>query len=119
MTCGIFFVKINLNETKKLFAYGLHCLVHVIDESNSNNLRKKKLHPVWQALQQEFHVEYRITRKQVRKANILYRFKRARKCVISWLVTQELDYDEIERFYIEKFKIGRFDYEKALKNQKH
>jgi hypothetical protein len=42
---------IDLNETKKLFAYGLHCLEYVIEESNSDNLRKKKLHPVWQALQ--------------------------------------------------------------------
>jgi len=36
--------------------------------------------------------------------------------VISWLVAQDLEDDEIERFYIEKLKIDRFDYEKALKN---
>ena len=46
--------------------------------------------------------------------NINFRFKQARKCVISWLITQELDYDEIEEFYVEKFKIDRFDYEKAV-----
>jgi hypothetical protein len=38
--------------------------------------------------------------------------------VISWLIAQELDYDEIERFYIEKFRIDRFDYEKALIKQR-
>jgi len=54
----------------------------------------------------------------VRKANINYRFKRARKCVIGWLVVHDLDYDEIERFYIEKFKLNRHDYEMTLKNQK-
>ena len=37
---------------------------------------------------------------------------------MNWLVAQDLDYDEIERFYIEKFKIDRCDYEKALKKQK-
>jgi len=37
--------------------------------------------------------------------------------VISWLVAQDLDYDEIERFYIEKFKIDRFDYEKVKMKQ--
>ena len=38
--------------------------------------------------------------------------------MISWLVAQDLDYDEIDKFYIEKFKIDRFDYEKALKKQR-
>ncbi|HEX9974014.1 MAG TPA: hypothetical protein VGD14_18225 [bacterium] len=56
-------------------------------------------------------------KKSVRKANINYRFKRARKCVMNWLIAQEFDYYEIERFYIEKFRINRFDYEKALKKQ--
>jgi hypothetical protein len=54
----------------------------------------------------------------VLRANINYRFKRARKYVISWLIARELDYDEIERFYIEEFKIDRLDYEKALKKQR-
>jgi hypothetical protein len=38
--------------------------------------------------------------------------------VISWLVAQDLDYDEIERFFIEKFKIDRYDYKKAWKKQR-
>ena len=29
------------------------------------------------------------------------------------------DYDEVDRFYVEKFRIDRYDYEKALKKQKH
>jgi hypothetical protein len=35
-----------------------------------------------------------------------------------WLIAQELDDDEIERFYIENFKINRFVYEKALIKQR-
>jgi len=33
---------------------------------------------------------------------------------MNWLIAQELDYYEIERFYIEKFRIDRSDYEKEL-----
>jgi len=109
---------IDINETKKLFAYGMNSLEYVVETATHNNLNKKKLHPIWQALQAEFDAEYRVTKKQVRIANINYRFKRARTWVISWLVAQELDYDEIERFYIEKFRIDRYDYEKALNRQR-
>ena len=38
--------------------------------------------------------------------------------MISWLIAQDLDYDEIEKFYTENFKINRFDYEKAMKKQR-
>ena len=106
---------IDLNETKKLFAYGMNSLEYVIETATNNNLNKKKLHPIWQALKAEFNTEYRVTKKQVKRANINYRFKRARRCVISWLVARDLDYDEVNKFYIETFKIDRFKYEKELR----
>lgn len=37
--------------------------------------------------------------------------------MICWLVAQDLDYDKIERFYIEKFRIDRFDLERAFNRQ--
>ena len=35
--------------------------------------------------------------------------------MISWLVAQDLDYDEIDKFYTEKFSIDRFKYGKELR----
>lgn len=106
---------IDLNETRKLFAYGIDCLQYMDGVSDCGSMNKKKLHPIWQALQQEFSVEYQVTKSQVKIADINYRFKRVRKCLISWLVSQDIVFDNLDKFYIETFNIDRFSYEKEYR----
>ena len=65
-----------------------------------------------------FQEEYQIQRKLIYEADIEFRRKRARKWVISWLIARGLEFDEIETHYIEDFKITRYDYDKAVKQQR-
>ncbi|MBD3339307.1 MAG: hypothetical protein GF353_09370 [Candidatus Lokiarchaeota archaeon] len=100
---------------EKLFAYGLDALEYAIEPDDNGNIYRKPLHPLWKTLQTSFRTEYNISRKAVTDADIKYRFKRARRCVISWLVAQNFDYDDIDPFYIENFRIDRYDYDVALR----
>ena len=65
-----------------------------------------------------FQEEYQIQRKLIYEAAIEFRRKRARKWLISWLIARGLEFNEIENHYIEDLKISKFDYEKAVKQQR-
>ena len=55
-------------------------------------------------LQKFFHIEFRR--------------KRAKRWVMSWLIAQGYDFNEIAKHYIKDFKISKYDYEKAVKQQR-
>ena len=65
-----------------------------------------------------FQEEYQIHRKLIYESDIEFRRKRARRWVISWLIAKGYEFDEIARHYIEDFKISKYDYEKAVKQQR-
>ena len=106
-------VNIQGNEIKKLFAYGLNALQYV-ENGSDTNLARRELSFIWKALQREFQAEYSITRKQVKKANIEFRKKLARKRMISYLVARGFQYGEIPELYKKDLFICEHDYNKAL-----
>jgi len=65
-----------------------------------------------------FQEEYQIHRKLIYEADIEFRRKRAKRWVMSWLIAQGYDFNEIAKHYIKDFKISKYDYEKAVKQQR-
>jgi hypothetical protein len=106
-------VNIQGKEIKKLFAYGLNTLQYV-EDSKDSNFARRALSPIWKQLKVEFDHEYCIHRKQVKKADVNYRKKRARKMIISWLVAQEIEFDDIPKFYRKDLSIDKFEYGRKL-----
>ena len=111
-------VNIDQQEIDKLFAYGVNALEYMAKPDNGRNLYRKPLHPIWQKLKASFQQEYKIQRKLIYEADIEFRRKRARRWVMSWLISRGLGFDEIASHYIDNFKLTRYDYEKAMQRQR-
>jgi hypothetical protein len=106
-------VNIQGDEIKKLFAYGLDSLEYV-EASGDSNFARRELSPIWKRLKAEFNGEYSISKKQVKKANIEFRRKLARRRVMSWLISKNIEFSEISEMYISDFNIIEKEYNQAL-----
>ena len=106
-------VNIQAAEIKKLFAYGLNSLEYV-KEKNGVRSERWELSPIWKTLKQEFNTEYSITKKQVKKANIEFRKKVARKKMISFYVAQDFEFDEVPENIRSILFITDYEYTRAL-----
>ena len=106
-------VNIQGNEIKKLFAYGLNSLEYVT-EKNGVRSERWELSPIWKTLQHEFDVEYSITKKVVKKANIEFRKKLARKRMISFFVAKDLEFNAIPENIKSLLFISDYEYTRAL-----
>ena len=100
-------------EIKKLFAYGLNSLEYV-EDSKDSNFARRSLSPIWTALKQEFNTEYLVTKKAVKKANIEFRKKLARKRMVSFFVAKDFEFSEIPANYKSDLFITEYQYNKAL-----
>lgn len=108
------YVAYDENAVKQLHAYGVNSFEYCTETATNRNLSKAPLHPLWRALQTAHCSEYCINRKQVEQANIAYRYKMARKWVISWLAASSASYDDLPMQYLRDFKITVADYQKAV-----
>lgn len=106
-------VNIQGAEIKKLFAYGLNSLEYV-KEKNGVRSERWELSPIWKTLKQEFNIEYSIQKKQVKKANIEFRKKLARKRMISFFIAQDLEYSVLPENIKKILFITDFEYTRAL-----
>jgi hypothetical protein len=98
----------------RLWSHGVTAIEYVTEAATHRNLYKKPLHPLWQALHQEFFREYSVSPERVHQADIGYRYKRARPWVISWLAARGIAYEELPAHYVQDFRINESDYQKAL-----
>jgi len=106
-------VNIQGDEIKQLFAYGLDSLQYV-EASNDSNFARRELSPIWKALKQEFNVEYSIIRKKVKKANIEFRKKLARKRMISFFVAKDFEFSDVPENIRSILFISNFEYTREL-----
>ncbi len=93
-------------------------LEYVTELNKYGNLNRKPLDPIWMYLKKEFNVEYNINKKEVSKANIEFRKKKAKRWIISWLIARSIEYDDIKEGYRVDFAITRYEYEKEYERQK-
>lgn len=98
---------------ENLFAWGIDQISYMASESKSGNLSKKKLHPVWEALRAALYREYSLQPAEVKKANLEFRFKLARRYALSYCAAKWESFQEIPETLRREFALGREDFERA------
>jgi hypothetical protein len=97
----------------QLWAYGINALEYCARPADNRNLSRVPLDPLWADLQEFHRHEYGLTPQKVKGADLVYRRKRARTWVLSWLAACDLKFENLPEQYIHDFEITRLDYEKA------
>jgi len=96
-----------------LFAWGIDQISYMAREATHRHLSREKLHPVWEALRAALYQEYSLSKPAVRKANIEYRFKLARKYVLSYCGARFETFEEIPDQVRVTFALNEVEWEKA------
>ena len=105
----------NLNEDvlKSLWGYGMDSLQYMDSAASHNNLYKKQMHPVWEELNNALFSEYNLLPEEVKKANLEYRRKMARRWVLSFYAVKVDSYHEIPWDVCQEFFIDEESFVKA------
>ena len=98
-----------------LWGYGIDQLKYMDASASHRNLYRQDLHPVWRELHTALFSSYEVKPENIKKANVEYRYKMARKMVMSYFAAKEEQFDEIPENIRSEFGINGFDYQKALK----
>lgn len=99
------FIHVDEDLLNTLWSYGIDKIQYVDGEASHNNLYRKDLHPIWQELHEALFSEYAIRSPEVRKANLSYRWKIARRALVSYYGLEAESYQQVPEEIRRKFNI--------------
>lgn len=106
---------VNFDESflNLLWSHGIENIQYMANEASFNNLYREAVHPVWQELNRVLMCEYEVTPGKVKKASLEYRYKMARKAVLSYAVIRYERFEDIPEDLRIVFALNGDDFEKA------
>ncbi len=106
-------IKFDEKALTSLWSFGINELKYKERTATHNNMSKLKLHPVWQELHDALFQEYSIQPIKARQANLEFRYKMARKMLLSYYAAKAEHYNNIPEANRQEFNITEYDYQKA------
>lgn len=95
-----------------LFGWGIDSISYMSREAKNRNLNKEKLHPVWEALRAALCCDYSLRKPEVKGANLEFRYKLARKYVLSYCGARFETFEEIPEGVRRLFVLSKAEWKK-------
>ncbi len=105
--------KLDDDALATLWGYGIDQLKYMDASASHRNLYRQNLHPVWQELHTSLFSSYEVKPEKIKTADVEYRYKMARRTLLSYYAAKDDPFDQIPENIRSEFGINDFDYQKA------